>query len=409
MTGLSAQRVRMLRLMGRMPSVQKIESRRAAQQREFDRYKSIALSPMFARYIELKKLADSEIPRQEQERCAQEHFVGSTEQQEIAEYNELKKNKIVRLALKGKGEEKSVEYRRYLELQKKVESKAFQERVRYLKDKKKYLHSETYAKLQELKKLSKSRDMQWYLAHEAKGTFAEQLKERVVFFDDFIEEELNTKNWLPRFFWGDALAGRGYSFIGDPHCYTEGENLTFANSAVTISTHPEERKALAWDKVLGFVSQDYSYTSGLICSGQSFRMLQGRLEAKVRIKTQEGVYHALYLVGDTRAPEIEIFRTTTGKKVGLLSGLLRNEVNTLNIADGVGALPSRDDYFLITFDWRGSTLQWRINDTPYLTLENVKGLDTPMYLVFISGVEPEATPRGDSLMAIDWIRCTAYN
>lgn len=409
MAGLSAQRVRILRLLGRMPSVQRIEARRNALRREFERYQKFAASPEYARYQELQRYQESGVPEQERIRCQEEVYEGSQEGNELDEYNALEKTKEVKLALRGQGEQNSAAFRRFQELQKHVETPAFAERIAYLRDKNKFRRTEAYAKLQELKVLSKSRELQWYLSHEAKGTFAELVRERVLFFDDFTASALDKKVWLPRFFWGEALVGRGYSFIGDPHCYTEGDNLTLGNSALVIETRPEARKALAWDKELGFLPADFSYTSGLICSGQSFRMQEGRLEVKLRIKSVPGVYHALYLAGETRAPQIDIFRTTSGKKVALMSGVTRNEVNSLNAADGVGALPSGEDYFLLRFDWEGTTLRWSINDTPYMTMENVKGLDMPMYLVFASGVEPGAAPTGVAQMAIDWVRCTSYN
>ena len=91
-----------------------------------------------------------------------------------------------------------------------------------------------------------------------------------------------------------------------------------------------------------------------------------------------------------------------------MSGVTRNEVNSLSLADGVGALPSGEDYFLLTFDWSDDTMKWSINETPYLTLENVKGFDSPMYLVLLSGVEADATPTDRAQMSIDWIRYTTY-
>lgn len=404
MAGLSAQRIRILRLLGRMPSVQKIEARRNVQRRDFERYQKFAASPEYARYQELRRFQDSGAAEQERERCQEEVYEGSKEGNLLDEYNALRKEKDVKKKVEG-----SAAYRRFLELQKTVETKDFADRISYLRDKNKFQRTEAYAKLQELKVLSKSRELQWYLAREAKGTFSELLRERVLFFEDFTGSQLDSKHWLPRFFWGDALAGRGYSFIGDPHCYTDGENITIANSALTIETRPETRKALAWDKELGFLSEDYAYTSGVICTGQSFRMQEGRLEVKLRIRSIPGIYHALYLVGDTRAPQIDVFRTTTGKKLGLMSGVIRNELNTLNADEGVGALPSGSDYFLLRFDWEGTTLRWSINDTPYMTMENVKGIDTPMYLVFVSGVVPDATPAGTAQMTIDWVRCTSYS
>lgn len=410
MAGLSAQRVRILRLLGRMPSVQKIEARRNAQRREFERFQKFAASPEYARYQELLRYQESGAPEQERIRCQEEVYEGSREEKALAEYNSLKKTKEVKLALKGNAEQQSsAQFRRFLELQKEIENKAFAQRVEFLRDKNRFRRTEAYAKLEELKVLSKLRELHWYLQHEAKGTFATLLRERELLFDDFAASTIDKKIWLPRFFWGEALVGRGYSFIGDPHCYTEGENIAVYDSALIIETRPEPRKALAWDRELGFLPADFAYTSGIVCTGQSFRMQQGHLEVKLRIKSVPGVYHALYLVGETRAPQIDIFRTTTGKKVGIMSGISRNEVNALDPTEGVGMLPSRDDYFLLRFDWEGTTLRWSINETPYMTMENVKGLDVPMYLVFASGVEPGAAPVGTAQMAIDWVRCTSYD
>ena len=59
MAGLSAQRVRILRLLGRMPSVQRIEARRNALRREFERYQKFAASPEYARYQELQRYQES--------------------------------------------------------------------------------------------------------------------------------------------------------------------------------------------------------------------------------------------------------------------------------------------------------------------------------------------------------------
>lgn len=346
MSGLSARRVRVLRLLGRMPSVSKIESRRASHRRSFQRFQSIAASEEWKRYQTLLKYADSGEPERERARCEAE--------------------------------------------------------------KTKFRKTEAYAKLQELKSLAKKRDIAWYLEQQRKGVFEDLLHERELFFEDFTTPDLDKKRWLPRFFWGDALMKKGYSFVGDPHCYPDDNNLEIEHSALVIETRPDERTALAWDKVLGFVSERFAYSSGVVCTGHSFRMLGGRVEVKLRIRHQPGVYHALYLVGDSRTPQIDVFRTTTGKKVGLMSGVLRNEANALVPEDGVGALPAGDDYFLLSMDWRGANLSWSINGVPYMSLE-ARGLDTPMYLVFASGVEPGATPTGVAKMEIDWVRCTAYD
>lgn len=409
MAGLSAQRVHIMRLLGRMPSVQKIEARRNALHRDFERFQKFAASTEYARYEELRRYQESGTPEEVRIRCQEEVYEGSEEANELEEYLSLKKTKEVKLALQGKSETNSPQFRRFQELQKIVENKTFDERVAYLRDKKKFQRTEAYSKLMELKVLSKSRELQWYLQHKEKGTFDTLLRERELFFDDFTTASIDNKRWLQRFFWGEALAGRSYSFIGDAHCYTEGENIAIANSALTIETRQEEKKALAWDKELGFVLSDFSYTTGVICTGQSFRMQQGHLEVKLRIKSVAGVYHALYLVGETSTPQIDVFRTTTGKKIGLLSGISRSNVDKLNPINGVGALPDGEGYFLVRFDWEGSTLRWSINDIPYMTQENVVGLDSPMYLVFVSGVEPGATPTGKAQMSIDWVRCTAYS
>ena len=346
MAGLSAQRIRLLRFMGRMPSVSKIEARRGVLQRAFERYRSIAQSSEYSRYQTLLQFEASGAAEKEKALCEAEN--------------------------------------------------------------RKFKSTESYAKLVELKALRKNKDLRWYAKQEQAGVFTRLLRERELFFEDFSSSQLDKKRWLPRFFWGDALIKKGYSFIGDPHCYPDDNNLEIENSILTIETRQDPRSALAWDKELGFVSERFEYSSGVVCTGQSFRMHGGRLEVKLRIRHQPGVYHSLYLVGDTRTPEIDVFRTTTGKKPGIMSGVLRNEVNTLVPEEGVAVLPSGEDFFLITFDWEGTTLRWSINEVPYMTLEG-RGLDAPMYLVFASGVEPGASPAGVAKMEIDWVRCTAYD
>lgn len=403
MAGLSTLRLRWMRSTGTMPSAAKIEARRRAALRLYERYTNFRDSAEHARYKELRELVDSGDVARVQEECRIATFAGSKEEGQLRDFKQLKKNPEVRRAIKGKGDRNSPDYSRYLKLKETVNSQEFVARVAHLKDSKKFEKTDAGRALRELKSLEKSRELKWYTSQKSKGTFAEFENREECFFDDFSEISLDTRRWTPRFHWGQALLGKSYSFIGDPHCYTDGENLSVENSCLVIETRPQQAESLAWDSKLGFMPKKFNYTSGVVTSGQSFRMNHGLFEAKVRFTAEPGVYHAFYLVGDSRVPQVDVFRSNVGN-ARLISGLYTHKEKGQPHSENVGNLPFSKEFFILSVEWSKKRIEWRINGVPYM--EQTTNLpDQPLYLVFASGIVPGSEPGGVSRLEIDWVRC----
>ena len=71
-------------------------------------------------------------------------------------------------------------------------------------------------------------------------------------------------------------------------------------------TKKESVDGKVWDTQYGFIPRKFDYTSGLISSGQSFRQLYGKFEAKVKVDSEANLTHAFWMVGESVAPQIDI-------------------------------------------------------------------------------------------------------
>lgn len=262
----------------------------------------------------------------------------------------------------------------------------------------------------EYKSLLKSRDLKLFQKQSASGVFDELDRREELFFDDFDGVSLDRQRWLTRFFWGEALLQRPYSLANDPHSYTDGQNVFVQDGRLIIETRPEQVESLCWDSKLGMVKRQYNYTSGLVCTGNSFRMQYGRVEAKVRFRSQPGVYHALYLVGSKMYPQIDVFRTDPDDNRlvrGVFSeGSPRRDggIDIRRQEEEVGRLPFSTEYFILSVEWQPGRMVWSVNGMPYMERQISLSGD-PMYLVLASGVTPGATPAGVSTMEVAWVRC----
>lgn len=262
----------------------------------------------------------------------------------------------------------------------------------------------------EYKALSRSRALKQFRQQEERGVFDELERRDELFFDDFDGVSLDKGRWLTRFFWGDALLKRPYSISTDPHCYTDGQNVRVEDGRLVIETRSEQKESLCWDAKLGLMNKLYYYTSGVVCTGSSFRMPYGRVEAKVRFRSQPGVYHALYLVGNKMYPQIDVFRTDPNDN-RIIRGAFNEGVPQRNggvevrrTEEEMGRLPFGSEYFILSVEWQPGKMVWSINGMPYME-RKVTLSGEPMYLVFASGVEQGMSPEGVSTLEVAWVRC----
>lgn len=401
---MTSWRLRWLRAIGKFPTSARIEAQRKALQRQYERYKAFENSEQGRQYEALRSFMKSgELARVEAE-CATEVFAGSREEGMIEDLKMLSKLPTVRDALNGKGDTGSKDYQNYLQLKAKVDSPEFKERVAYLQDKNKFHRTEAYKKKQEFELLSKSRECKWYLKHRELGTFR-ALDESLLMFQDDFDEHIDPKKWAPRFFWGHAMIQKPYSFMEDQHGYTDGNNLKVENGKLHIVTRQEDFEGLAWDSKKGFLPKRFHFTSGVLTTGHSFRLKHGVFEAKIRFMSPKGVFHALYLVGDKRTPEIEVFRTNASDP-RFLNAVYMPREGAAPVSEEIGPLPFSSEFFILQVEWTPEKLVWRINGMPFME-HSAQLPNEPMYLVLLSGIEGNEPIEGEGVLEVDWVRCMA--
>ncbi len=385
---------------------------RVKNTKELEDFKAYELSGKPLKFKELKNFVESQTYTSQRA----EHKKNKTEEYEKElEYKKLKKDKELKHFLKLKKWQPFIDYfeledsetiQNYLELEKYIGSKEFIERKSYLKTKNKFEKSDAFQKLKEYDELRKSSKIVWFHSLENTSKFDEIKRWELSFHDDFDEKTLS-KNWITRYFWGEALLNKSYSLAGDKHFYPDTENIEIADSTLKIKTQKQNAEGLAWDKKYGFVPKSFQYTSGIINTGQAFRQKNGRFEAKLKFSNTPGVYHAFWLVGDTMLPHIDILRKEA-KGASFKSSLFwqnGNDKKPQSVKSSLNGFNFSSDFFILGIDWLQDKIVWKINGVPYMeTSQHLP--EEPVYLVISSGVSEDASEANlPALLEVDWIKC----
>jgi beta-glucanase (GH16 family) len=161
-----------------------------------------------------------------------------------------------------------------------------------------------------------------------------------------------------------------------------------------IITKQQKIGGKVWSAAHGFSPKDFSYTSGLINSGTSFRQKYGVFSAKIKLGDPMA-RNAFWLLADKVTPHIDVCRTGNGKVwFDLFSG------DDKSVKTKLGSRYSKD-YFIFTLEWTADKLVWRINGVDVQQQTNNVPQE-PMYVNLAGGVN---TPlNGMTTMDIDWIR-----
>jgi len=316
-------------------------------------------------------------------------FKDSEEYKKLLEYKRIKGSLEIKEFYKFKSSKEYANYlntvdssrlKRYYELKDYVATTEFKKQKEYLLDKKRFEKTEMFKEEQEYKKLKKSQDVIWYFKIKDSDKF-EVLKNReLTFSDEFDSDRLDTKKWLTNYYWGEKLLKDRYSLDSDLHAYTEKENFEIRNSILRINTKPQKIQGKAWSATKGFTPKEFSYTSGLINSGTSFRQKYGVFTAKIKLGNPEAK-SAFWMLSDKIAPHIDICRTS-GKKVWFDYFPARGNNSKTSLSSRYA-----NDYFIYTLEWTPDRL-----DIP----------QEPMYIVLAGGLDKPVNSL--TSMEIDWVR-----
>ncbi|WP_320051914.1 glycoside hydrolase family 16 protein [uncultured Acetobacteroides sp.] len=255
-----------------------------------------------------------------------------------------------------------------------------------------------------IKEIVQSESWKRYTKLKKSSTIAEFLRLEETFSDDFECEKIDEAKWLTKFFWGETILGKGYSHSEEFHNYTEGKNLRFKNSTLIISTNEEENTSLSWNKKYGFLSRKSGFTSGIINTGKSFRQQHGRFEAKMDFNHTDGIYNAFYMIGNSASPHLNIFKVSQNFELGLINGTKDKDNNQSKVSLNL----LKENSYIAGIEWNDKEIKWLLNGVVVKRITNNLP-NTPLYLVFSSGVYKNVKGTESNDFLIDWVRCYKKN
>ena len=367
---------------------------------DLKKFKDLDGSEKISSYESLEKLVQSP---EFKGKMKTKEFRDSADDKKLQEYNRLKGSSEIKDYYKFKSSKELANYRnidgstrlaRYNELKEYVASPEFKKQKEYLLDKKRFEKTEMFKEHQEHDKLKKSEDIIWYFKIKDSNKF-EVLKQReLTFSDEFDADKLDTKKWLTNYYWGEKLLKDRYSVESDLQAYTEKDNFEIRNSILKINTKPQKVTGKVWSASKGFSTKEFSYTSGLINSGNSFRQKYGTFTAKIKLG-DPNAKSAFWMLADKITPHLDVCRTSKGKVWFDYFSAKGNNVKT--------SLGSRyaNDFFIYTLEWTSDKLVWKINNTEVFT-QTSDIPQEPMYVLLAGGTDKPL--NGMSSMEIDWVR-----
>jgi hypothetical protein len=310
---------------------------------------------------------------------------------EIKEFYKFKSSKEYANFLDTDG---SARLARYHELKDYVATPEFKQKKEYLLDKKRFEKTEMFKEEQEYKKLKKNEDIIWYFKVKDSNKFDLLKSRELTFGDEFDGEKLDTKKLLTNYYWGEKLLKDRYSIESDLQAYTEKENFEVRNSILKISTKPQRIQGKAWSASKGFSTKEFSYTSGLINSGASFRQKYGVFTAKIKLGNANAK-NTFWMLADKITPHLDICRTSSGK-VWFDYFSSKGNISKTSLGSRYS-----NDYFIYTLEWTSDKLVWKINGVDVFS-QTSDVPQEPMYILLAGGLDKPI--NGTTSMEIDWVR-----
>jgi hypothetical protein len=330
-------------------------------------------------------------------------FKDSDEYKKLQEYNRIKSSAEIKEFYKFKNSREYANYlntdgsarlARYSELKEYVASEEFKKQKEYLLDKKRFEKTEMFKEYQEYLKLSKSEDIVWYFKVKDSKKFDILKSREMTFNDEFDGDKLDTNKWLTNYYWGEKLLKDRYSVESDLQSYTEKENFEIRNSVLKITTKPQKVTGKVWSAANGFTTKEFSYTSGLINTGNSFRQKYGIFSAKIKLG-DPNAKNAFWMLSEKITPHIDICRTSKGKV-----WFDHFSSNGNNPKTSLGSRYS-NGFYIFTLEWTSNKLVWKLNDTEVFT-QTTDVPQEPMYVLLAGGSDKPLS--GMTSMEIDWVR-----
>ncbi|NOY95978.1 MAG: hypothetical protein GXO81_06305 [Chlorobi bacterium] len=295
----------------------------------------------------------------------------------------------------------SFDLKRYFELKEITESEEFLKRKAYLEDKKKWEKSEEYSKQQHFLSMKKFPHLVRYFKYLGKNDFDFFKNWEVVFEELFDTGKLDESKWITNSFWGNKLVKGNFSQIGDLQCFNSGKNIVLDNKKLKIQIKKEHAKGKVWNPASGFMPADFEYTSDMLCSGESFWLEEGIVEAKILFNPVKQVVSSFYLLGEKVSPQVNLLEMGAKNRFGTF---LLKDGNTEFNGISIGNLKKGRPY-LFRLCISKDKLVWKINDQEVFETD-ASQFKFPMHLnlssIVVRDIPGSILPVN---FEVSWIRC----
>jgi len=382
------------------------------QSKDYSNLKAVEKQNLTKRFEELRgEVQSDEFLEREKFLKNKKRYQTTDDYRLVAEYEKLSKDPDVRFYQKFS---KSAEYLNYQrvhdskelerlnELEDLVKDEGFRERVAFLKDKKRYEKSEDFKLEQEFSKLENSAAIKKYFElHKAKElNFFDKWK--VAFDDEFTRDGINYERWNSGIFPGKDVFGNNYSQANELQCLNGEENLQVHGGILSIVTRKEQTEGMRWNPQLGLIPAEFDYTSSMLNTGNSFRIKQGIIEAKIRVNPCAEIVSAFSLKGDGAFPQIDILRSGKNEvSMGVIRELKGEPVWQHQTITGLNF----KKFHVYRLEWDGQTLTWKINGAVVHHTRVDASFDN-MFLNLLSSVHEEVHHQNlPHYLEVDWVRC----
>ncbi len=361
------------------------------------------------RYLELKEYVNTEeFKKREAFLKDNKKFEKSDANKKFNEFKKLAADSNVKFVLKY---EKSALYKnyldvkdsfdlkRYFELDEIIKSEEFNNRKKWLEDKKRWEKTDEFKEQQRYLEEKKKPEFVKYFKYKGSTDFDFFKQWDVVFEDDFKSAGLNTDKWGTCHPVAEKMLGENYAMPGDLNIFTNGDNIKTGTN-LTIQVKYEKAKGKVWQMPAGFVPTDFEYTSGIITSGDKFLMEDGILEAKIKFNPVKQVASTFYLSGKEVSPRINMVEMGAKNYLGI-SNIKDGKITS----SGLDIANLKKGMYIFSLEKKGSSYTWKINETEVWQQSNGESKE-PLHItassLLINEVPGSQLPVNFEL---EWVKC----
>ncbi|MCK9638418.1 MAG: glycoside hydrolase family 16 protein [Prolixibacteraceae bacterium] len=372
------------------------------------RFQNILSGPALKRFVELQKVVESVEFGSRRAALKKKEFIKTPDYHILKEFNQLRKSGDIIFWRKFSRSERYLTYlktieskdlKRFGELKIFTTTKEFNDKIAYLKDKKRFLKSEQYKDVLTFNAIDKGKFMADYrkLKRAKELDFFE--KWEIAFEANFTEKKLDNKYWQPENWIAFRTAGKSFSQKDEMQGFNGEKNIELNNKTLSIWAKKEKIQGTVWDPSVGLLPKQYEYTSAILNSAASFRLKDGIIETKARFKKDPSITSAFTLTGESTFPQVDLFRS--GKN-GVGMGVIEHHGGKSSKYVHLGGL-NDDHYHIFRLEILGNHFVWKINGSEVHS--STVSMKEPLFIHMLTTLHGEVNEHLlPHRFEVDWIR-----